>query len=314
MNIYLIYGTEYSLIRKEINKICSDSEEIITYDMKESNIRLALDDANYVSLFDSKKSIICENFDLVIGSKEKNIHDIDYLINYINDENHTHNLILVSYLEKLDARSKIFNLLKDKAKVIYKQSFNPRKAKEYEDLVENEFKQNKYKIDSKTIKYFVEYVGKNVDILISEIEKLMLYKEEDKTITIKDINDISSKYKTDNVYDLSNYIMKKDIKKCFEVYEELKFNKIDATEIIAKLGLEFTFLYQCKMLSSMGYSNIDIKNELNAHEYRIICALNYDFMLYEIKDIIKKLHELDLNVKTGNKDANELLELFLLTL
>ena len=119
---------------------------------------------------------------------------------------------------------------------------------------------------------------------------------------------------SENVYDLSNYIMKKDIKKCFEVYEELKFNKIDATEIIAKLGLEFTFLYQCKMLSSMGYSNIDIKNELNAHEYRIICALNYDFMLYEIKDIIKKLHELDLNVKTGNKDANELLELFLLTL
>ena len=85
-----------------------------------------------------------------------------------------------------------------------------------------------------------------------------------------------------------------------------------------KILVEGRTRYLCRdllpLLACLLSYEKDIKNELNAHEYRIMCALNYDFMLYEIKDIIKKLHELDINIKTGNKDAGELLELFLLTL
>ena len=44
-------------------------------------------------------------------------------------------------------------------------------------LTLNEFKKEGFKLDIKTANYFVSYVGKNIDIIISEINKMIIYKQ-----------------------------------------------------------------------------------------------------------------------------------------
>ena len=61
--VYLIYGEEDYFIDKEISKIKSEfsNYDLVYYDMLESNISEALEDALIGSLFSINKLIVCNN-------------------------------------------------------------------------------------------------------------------------------------------------------------------------------------------------------------------------------------------------------------
>ena len=89
-NLYLIYGEEDFLIKKELNNIIKNidtlEDNIIKYNMEEENISVALDEACTISMFESPKIIICENSTFLTGTSKKEInHDIDSLLKYINN-------------------------------------------------------------------------------------------------------------------------------------------------------------------------------------------------------------------------------------
>ena len=310
-NFYLIYGTDYSLIKREIDKITSGTEDVSSYDLSESSIDELLDDACLISMFGDKKVLIGENALFLTGVKTSVEHNIDYLTKYINDDNNENIVILTVLESKLDERKKIVKLINEKCKVIYKPAVDDKNLSSF---VTEEFKSNGYKIDYKTANFFVDYVGKNVDILISEINKMVLYKEDDKTITKEDILDISSKGFKDNIFDLTDGIMKKDFKKVYECYKDLIIVGEDEIKIIALLGTQFTLIYQSKLLEQKGKLYKDIGSILDVHPYRVKLALETDFLIYELEDIIKQLHELDYKIKSGAIDKSIGLENFLLHL
>ena len=108
--------------------------------------------------------------------------------------------------------------------------------------------------------------------------------------------------------------MKKDFKKIFECYNDLMVLKEEPIKIIAMLGNQFTLVYQCKLLANEGNMSKDIASILKVHPYRVKLALDTDYMIYELEDIIKKLHNLDYEIKKGKIDKNVGLENFLLRL
>lgn len=311
MNVYLIYGSDYGLIKREIDNIASSITDVVKYDLSVQKIDELLDDASCISMFGDKKVLVGENAFFLTGANTNVNHDIEYLSNYLEDDNHDNIIILSVVAEKLDERKKIVKILKNKAKVIQKEVID---QKDLPKFVTTEFKNEGYNIDYKTANYFVNYVGKNVDIILSEISKMILYKEQDKEISIKDIEDISSKAFNDNVFDLSDAIMKKDFKKIFSCYNDLMMLKEEPIRIIALLGNQFTLVYECKLLSNEGKDGKEISNVLKVHPYRVKLALETDYMRYELEDIIKKLHDLDYEIKSGKIDKNVGLENFLLHL
>jgi len=89
-NIYLIYGDEEFLIDKEIkniiNKFNSSMENVARYNLDESNVREAIEDACTISMFETNKIVICEKCNFLTGENKKEInHDVDSLIKYINN-------------------------------------------------------------------------------------------------------------------------------------------------------------------------------------------------------------------------------------
>lgn len=311
MNTYLIYGNDYGLIKREIDKIISGTSDVVKYDLLVSNVSDVIEEASCMSLFGDKKVVIGENALFLTGANTSVNHDIDYLTSYVNAENHDNIVILTVVQDKLDERKKIVKLLKKNVTIIHKETID---EKDLPKFVIKEFLNNGYKIDYKTASYFVDYVGKNVDILLSEINKMIIYKDTDKEILIEDILNISSKGFNDNVFDLSDAIMKKDFKKIFSCYNDLMILKEEPIKIIALLASQFTLVYQSKLLSKEGFMSKDIASTLKVHPYRVKLALETNYPDFELIDILKKLHNLDYEIKTGKVDKIVGLENFLLHL
>lgn len=311
MNTYLIYGNDYGLIKREIDKITNGITDVVKYDLSASNVSDVIEEASCMSLFGDKKVVIGENALFLTGANTSVNHDIDYLTSYVNAENHDNIVILTVVQDKLDERKKIVKLLKKNVTVIHKETID---EKDLPKFVIKEFLNNGYKIDYKTASYFVDYVGKNIDILLSEINKMIIYKDTNKEIFIEDILNISSKCFNDNVFDLSDAIMKKDFKKIFSCYNDLMILKEEPIKIIALLASQFTLVYQSKLLSKEGFMSKDIASTLKVHPYRVKLALETNYPDFELKDILKKLHNLDYEIKTGKVDKIVGLESFLLHL
>lgn len=310
-NVYLIYGSLYGLIKREVEKIVGNHSDVVSYDLSLSNVSELLDDASCMSLFGEEKVLIGENADFLTSSGSANEHNIEYLTKYLEDDNHNNIVIFTATSDTLDGKKKIVKLFKEKATVIKKELIDEKKLYSF---VTNEFKNNGFSIDYKTSNYFVNYVGKNVDIILKEIDKMVLYKEDDKVVTIKDIDDIASKAFKDNIFDFTDGIMKKDFKKIFECYNDLKLLKMDESKIIALLAKQFDLYYDAKLLQKEGSSQSVIADLLEVHPYRVKLALETDYMLYEVKDILKKLHNLDYGIKSGTLSKETALENFLLQL
>lgn len=312
-NIYLIYGSNYGLIKKEIDKLIRDNTncEVVKYDLSLDKIDLILDEASCMSMFDDKKILIGENSLFLTTEGSSVNHNINYLEKYLNNEVHDNIIILTVIANKLDERKKIVKLLKEKSIVIQKEEID---SKNIASFIIKEFKSEGYEIDNKTANYFKDYVGIDIDIILSEIKKMIIYKDNDKVITKDDVNEISSKAYKDNILEFCDAIMKKNFNKIHECYSDLTYLKVEPTKIISTIGNQFLLVYQCKLLSNKGKNQGDIASILNVHPYRVKLALETDYMIYELEDILKKLHDIDYKIKSGVSDKNIELESFLLNL
>lgn len=311
--IYLLYGTNYFLIKREIEKIKLENNiesiDINNYNLENTILDNILDDALTLSLFSQKKMIIVDNSYIFTSSVRKKglDHNIDLLNKYIENPNPDTILIFVVNEEKIDDRKKIVKLIKINGNVI---EFN--EVKNIDTFIKNEL--NDYKMDAVTINSFVNRVGDNLAIITSEIEKLKLYKNDDKIITKDDVFDVCSEQIDVDMNELTNSIVSKNINKSLKIYNELIKQGEEPLQIIIRLANQFRIIYQSKELTKKGYSNKDIADILGIHPYRVKKALeiSYKFPSKELLSILKKLSRIDEGIKMGNMDKNIALEQFIL--
>lgn len=311
--IYLLYGTNYFLIKREIEKIKLENNiesiDVNNYNLENTILDNILDDALTLSLFSQKKMIIVDNSYIFTPSVRKKglDHNIDLLNKYIENPNPDTILIFVINEEKIDDRKKIVKLIKINGNVI---EFN--EVKNIDAFIKNEL--NDYKMDAITINSFVNRVGDNLAIITSEIEKLKLYKNDDKIITKDDVFDVCSEQIDVDMNELTNSIVSKNISKSLKIYNELIKQGEEPLQIIIRLANQFRIIYQSKELTKKGYSNKDIADILGIHPYRVKKALeiSYKFPSKELLSILKKLSRIDEGIKMGNMDKNIALEQFIL--
>ena len=309
-NIYLIYGDEDYFIDKEIKKIKEKYKDydLINYDMLETNISSAIEDASMISLFSSNKLIICNNCIFLTGSKCDIDHDIDSLLKYMKI-NSDCILILVVNSDSLDNRKKIVKEL-NKCNVI-----KCLKLKDYElnNFIKNYCKDNGYTIDNNALNLFLNKLTDNLYILSSELDKLFIYKN-NKNITKSDIELVTSKVINTNIFDLINSIVEKNIDKSLELYDDLLIISEEEIKLIVTLANQFRLIYQVKTMYKSGFSELDISKKLEIHPYRIKLANNINISLDDCLLYLKKLSVLDEDIKSGKIDKKVGFEKFILGL
>ncbi len=224
---YLLIGDH---LKEEINKIITTNnigkESITTYDLDLDTFDNVLIDLNTVSLFNDTKCIICKN--------AYNIKEFDSFKEYLKHE--TNNILILIMKDSKDNKE-LFKLCKniiDLSKI------------DLEDYVKKELKE--YKISPLNINLLINNCNNNFNRVVQEVEKLKMYKYEEKEITRDDINLLIKKNLDSNIFDLIDYINKGNRKEAYRVYNELIKNNEAPVKILVTLANNYRLIYQVKVL------------------------------------------------------------------
>ena len=310
--LYLLYGLETFQINEQVKNIILenniDEYSISNFNAKLSNLDDIIVDAISMPLFSNKRAIIIEEAYFFTSEKVENENTLKKLENYINNFNKSNITIFIVNNEKLDERKKITKLIKKVAKVI---EFNSKK--DSNELIKDMLKN--YKVDYKNIYLIKEKLNNQNELINSEINKLITFKE-DNIITENDINLVITDYPKIDFFEFIDNIINKNIKESIKTYSELLKLKEEPIKIIVTLANQFRLMYQAKKLNESGYSEKDIALKLEEHPYRVKLALikAKTYSEYDLLNNLKKLGEINLNAKKGNVDSSIALELFILNL
>ncbi len=310
-NNYLIYGVDKYLIDKEIDKIIKknkiDNNSIIRYSLNEDSIDNILEDANTFNLFSDTKLIIVNDANIFTSS-----NDIltDKIINYLNNYNDKSYLVFTLLSDKIDNRKKITKVMSDKGNVI-----DLNKKEVDTNYIISYLKENGYQINMSDARMILNKVGNNLFSINNELDKLMLFKLEDKVIDKNSIDLLINENIDSSLFALVDSITNKDKNKMLKLYHECLLES-DPIMIINMLANKYILLYQVKRLISDGYSDDKIAKELEVHPYPVKLARNmcYSYSVKEILDIILKLANLDKDIKLGNVNGEVGLEFLLLSI
>lgn len=306
--IYVYLGNEINILKMRINELISslDIKNIIEYDYSNTSINEILEEVCYIDLFNEKKLIIVSSFTFKkMKDKEK-----ESLKKYIDNMNE--NVIIFKCIdEKLDIKDSLIKKLKEKCKVV---EIVKMEYKATHEFITKILKDNGFNVSYDVVKKILSLCENNADYALKEIEKLMLYKIDDKNITIKDVEDTISKSNEKEMFTLIDAVMNKNIGNCFTSYKILKDNT-DATVIIDAISKQFRYLYQIKVLmKSMPLPSIVTKISINPYVGKKLYESTRNFSEEEILDILYKLSDMDISIKVKGNDKNKVLENFFLNL
>ncbi len=307
-NFYLLYGDDKALINNEINSLkrSLNIESQTIYFGIESVSDIVVE-CSTIGMFDLYKFIVID-CDYYFSSKKG--MDILELENYFDSYNSNSYLIFVYNGSSIDSRSKLVKLIKNKG-IIKKMEI----TNEYlSDFTKNYVSDREYMISSIDVGYFLNRCGNNIDNIVNELDKLMLYNFESRVITRDSISLLVDENINDTVFSLVNAILKNDSNRAMKLYYNFVDNGMDISQIVAVIANQIRLLFQVKRLYNSGKSNEDIAKIL---EFKSVYRVKYllsDAYLYSESDLIgylASLSDIDKAIKMGNADGRALLELFI---
>lgn len=294
-------GREFNLYNI-LNNINYDDNNKIEYDMNVNGFHDVIEEAAMISLFSSIKVIIVNNFDL------DSVNDVDFeLLNkFIESKNSDVYIIIIA--NKIDARKKNYKIFKDNFNIIDVDKINNN----IYDYIDNKIKDNGYKIDSYNIEYLLSRTGNDINNINNELDKLFVYKLEEKKILKEDI-DLLIFDNIDNViYEFTNAILDDDYDKIKYMYDKFMLDNISFEYLLSTVASSFRTCLIIKLLYNKNMSNFEIAKILNKKEYFVKKSLDrlYRYSLDDLKKYINDLAVIDRNFKMGYDNVGRF-ELFL---
>lgn len=309
-NLYLIVGEDQELINFYLNKIMKeiglDEEKKINYDMNTSSISDILDEVSMISLFSSEKVVIGYNFDI----SKINDNDRDYLIRYLNNNNSNDRYIIL-IAGKVDGRSKDYKIFKDKFKIIDLLQID--NGKDIYKYVEDYIKDRGYKIDKYNLDYLVELLGNDINNINNEIDKILLYLNDDKVISREIIDKLVSDNIDNIMYEFTNAVLDRDYDKISKMYNDFKIENVGYDYLIGSLGNALRGALVIKMLYNQGNANSEIAKFIGKKEFYVKKMIErlYNYTVDDLCVMIDKLGIIDREYKSGKSNI-DMLELYLL--
>ena len=318
-SIYLLYGEEKFLLESVVKKIkknfgeCINGINYITID--QTNIGELIADIQTPAFGYPKKLIVVRNSGILKKEGKRKDPELakvkksvaEYIEN--NMEEIDESVILV-FIEENVEKQKLFKVLEKNACVCEFEFQKPNQIIRRLKSIANAYKVN---VAENTLQYLIEQCGQNMQELINEIRKLIEYEEEGGTITKADIDLLCTKQTQAIIFNLTDYLGKKQIKLALEELNKLLYNKEPIQKILITLYNHFKRLYFTKLAEKY---KVDIAKSLNLKPNQMFLVNKYkmqakSFTELEISNIIKALIDLDYNYKIGNIDLNIGLETIL---
>ena len=308
MNIYLISNESFRLINNEIKKIVKENTYEI-FNLNKCSIKEVIEEANYFSLDNNIKYLVVSNAD-IFGSDKIDDATTDLVLKYIDNPNP--NTVLIFATQKpIDTRKKIVKELKNKYKVINKAKLD-RKA--LNDFLTNYVKENEFDIDYQTVSYIINNSYGNLDIMLNELDKIMLYYNFPCRIKYADVEKIVGVELDSNNFHFVSAVIDKKLEDALRILNSLKIYKVDSTVLVSLLAREYRLMYYVKKMYQSRITLSEICSKLSLVDWQVNKLYN-NGLHYSESELLKNLVDLcaiDMNIKKGIWDKDIALYGFLL--
>lgn len=319
-SVYCIYGKELyliqetvSLLKKAVVEEAAKDFNFSVYDLEEESIERAIEDAETFPFMGDKRLVIAKNPSFLSTEKKKDKidHPLGHFETYIKTPAPYTVFIVYAPYEKLDERKKITKLLKKEACMVEVKELNGSELTEFTlNLVAAENKS----MQPEAAEQLLILTSGNLSAIAQEVKKLCTYKTNEGVITLTDVNKLVARNLEQNIFELVNKIVSKQRKEALQIFYDLIKQKEEPIKMLALIINQFRLIHHVKYFQTQGYGQKQIASNIKIHPFRVKLALDQArlFSEKELKEISKALAEMDYEMKSGKRDKQLILELFLL--
>ena len=317
---YLVLGTEKFLqdqVRTEIlKKIKIDGEDdlnFLSFDMENSSIDEVIAEAETLPFFGDQRLVFVENPYFLTGEKGTNGIDqnTDLLVNYLKEPLETTVLVIFAPYEKLDERKKVTKQLKKTAITIDVKQLDEKAVRQY---LLNTLENSEIKMDRQAIDLFLRLTDLDLSKMMRELQKILLYGQEQEVITVKEIEQLVPKTLEHNLFDMTQYILSGRTEQALRLFQDLVTQGEETIKINAILLSQIRLFLQTKFLVKIGYQQANIAETLKIHPYRVKLAMQEvrKFNEQTLRRLFDELVEMDYEIKSGKIEKELSFQLFVL--
>ena len=270
---------QFEWLKKDIlKKIGYDPSDLnySYFDMKEASYAEVELDLVSLPFFADEKIVILDHLLDLTTAKKRNLTDEDLkqFENYL--ENPSESTRLVIFAEgKLDSKRRLVKLLKRDAQIIEATTPKEQEVKRY---FSSQAQELGLQFEGDSLDQLLLKSGYDFGELQKNIALLQAYKE-DGQITLEDIEEVVPKSLQDNIFDLTQMILKRQIDQARNLVKDLRLQGEDEIKLIAILLGQFRMFSQVKIFSEEGQSESQIVASLSELSGRKVNPYQVKFAL-----------------------------------
>jgi len=304
-----------------LKKVGYDSSDLnySYFDMKETAYSEVELDLVSLPFFADEKIVILDHFVDVTTAKKRYLTDdeLQSFEGYLSAPLETTRLIVIAE-GKLDSKRRIVKLLKRDAQLLEATEL---KEQELRAHFAEEIKSLGLAIDSQAFDQLLIKSGFDFSEIQKNLEFLKTYKGAS-SITITDIEEAIPKTLQDNLFDLIQMILKKQIDSARSLVKDLRLQGEDEIKLLAILLSQFRIYTQVKLLKQEGRTESQIVSDLSELTGRKVNPYQVKFALRDSRGIslsyleqaICLLIDTDFQMKSGTYEKDYLFDLAVLKL
>ena len=307
--IYCLYGEEAYLKRSFKMRLREaildgDTMNYHHFEGKDAEPKAIIEAADTMPFFADYRLIIIEDSGLF--KKEA-----DALVKYI--PNMPESTILIFVESQMDKRSKLYKAVNAKG---YAVELKREAPADIEKRILRTLKKEGRNITHNTMNYFLERTGNDLELIYSELAKLLAYTEGRDVITTRDVDEIGSVQITGHIFDMVTAISTHNRAKALALYNDLLALKEPPMRILFLIARQFNQLLQIRQLSDSGTDQATIAKQLSLNPYVVgkLRTQARSFTPAALKEAVTACVDAEEAVKTGNLGDQMAVEMVLVQL
>lgn len=322
--IYVLYGKDRYRMEQCIEHLTNqlftaDEKElaVVKYDLTESPIQLAVDEAETMPFLTHKKLLLVRDSSLLCATttnKEaaKIEHQINRLIDYMSNPCDTTIMVIHVHADKLDERKKLVKLFHSHTAVLV---FDELKGQTLINWIVKRVKDQQRSIDQQAIQLLLMRTGEHLQKLATELDKLCLFVGTGGYISSQIVDQLIQASTEENVFALIEAMSSQKVDYALELYRQLLTRREEPIKIVALTARQLRHMVLIKQLASQSYSPNEIATRLGLRPFvvKLIAEQASKFSIASLITYIDHIVELDFKMKTGQIDKVLGMELFLLS-
>jgi len=311
--VYLLYGPEHYLRKNYKDKLVralvkpGDSINFSKFTLDDYDSEAVIELCQTLPLFAEKRVVLCDLCNAFSRSDEK-------LAAYLSNPNDS--TVLIFTEEKTpDKRTKTYKALMQHS-LLYECAL-PTQADQKERIlaqwIVTRFKQAGKVIETEAWTRFYQRTSSSMDLMNNEYEKLLSYVGDKDTVTVSDVEKVTSGHLEETVFSLIDSIIERNKASCSEIYKSLLLDKASPDEIIRIIESQFNKIMIAKDMAEEGSNNKDIATRSGINLYFVGKTLSKarSFSRSDIIDFLKRAEYYERLKNSGRIDPYAALELLI---